>query len=140
LAENQTDAEQVLFTALKALKSAWPMGGWSWDSRLASVASSFAIHHAANARAAVDRGLTTVWTVDNIRAAPARVQAIAERYEGVRKGQMLLTGGDVDSLLAFGLWWPWEMSETISLRVGLADVDESRSQHARFRAIFGVSL
>ncbi len=116
------------------------MGGWSWDSRLATIASSFAVHHAVNARAAADRALITVWAADTIRSAPARVRAIAEQYDGVRKEQLLLTGGNVDSLLAFGLWWPWEMSATISLRVGLADVDESRSQHARFRAIFGVSL
>ena len=140
MAAGTTEDETPLFDGLKALKAAWPMGGWSWDSRLSSVASSFAVHHAANARAAVDKAFTAAWTVDTIKTAPDRVRAIAERYEGVRRGQLLLTGGDVGGLLAFGLWWPWETSETISLRVGLADVDESRSQHARFRTIFGVSL
>lgn len=135
-----TDAEKPLFDALRALKAAWPMGGWSWDSRMASVASSFPVHQAENARAAADKAFTTAWTTESIAVAPSRVRAIAERYDGVRRGQLLLTGGDVGSLLAFGLWWPWETSTTISLRVGLADVDESRSQHARFRDIFGVSL
>jgi hypothetical protein len=140
MAAGTTLDEKPLFDGLKALKAAWPMGGWSWDSRLSSVASTFAVHHSPSARAAVDKAFTAAWTVDTIKTAPERVRAIAERYEGVRRGQLLLTGGDVNGLLAFGLWWPWETSETISLRVGLADVDESRSQHARFRDIFSVSL
>jgi len=115
------------------------MGGWSWDSRLMSAASSFGAHHAPAARAAVDKGLPTAWTVDTIRSAPERVKALATRYDGVRKGQLLLTGGDVDSLLSFGLWWPWEASETISLRVGLADIEPNHPYYTRFFGIFGIS-
>ena len=132
--------EQRLFEALRALKAAWPMGGWSWDSRLQSVASSFGAMQTPAARAAVALGLPTVWTHDTIQSAPERIQDISHRFDGVRKGQMLLTGGNVDGLLAFGLWWPWGTSETISLRIGLDDVDEIRSQHGRFRAIFGVTM
>ena len=134
------EAERELFAGLRALKAAWPMGGWSWDSRLSSIASSFGAHHSASARSAVEKGLPTVWTRETISTAPSRIQAIAERYEGVRKGQMLLTGGRVDSLLAFGLWWPWETSETVSLRVGLDEVEENSAQYVRFCSIFGVSL
>ncbi len=135
-----TVGEQTLFTALRALKAAWPMGGWSWDSRMASIASSFGTHLADRARAAVEAGLPTAWNSETIKSAPPRIRAVADRYDGVRRGQLLYTGGHPDDVLAFGLWWPWETSETISLRVGLADVDEARSQHARFRAIFNVEL
>jgi hypothetical protein len=133
------EAERELFTGLRALKAAWPMGGWSWDSRLSSIASSFGAHHSVSARTAVALGLPTIWTRETIPTAPGRIQAIAERYEGVRKGQLLLTGGRVDSLLAFGLWWPWETSETVSLRIGLDDVEENSAQFSRFCAIFGVT-
>lgn len=115
------------------------MSGWSWDSRLSSAASSFPAHSAAAARAAIERGLPTVYSKDTINAAPERVQALAARYDGVRKGQLLVTGGDLDALLAFGLWWPWEESETISFRVGLADVDQSHRLYQRLFDIFGIT-
>jgi hypothetical protein len=139
MAEISAD-EQRLFSALRALKAAWPMGGFSWDSRLSSVASSFGAMQTQAARAAVALGLPTAWTHETIQTAPERIADIANRYDGVRRGQLLFTGGDVEGLLAFGLWWPWGTSETISLRVGLDGVDESRSQHGRFRDIFGVQL
>lgn len=138
MATADAQTEQV-FTALKALKSAWPMSGWSWDSRLSSVASSFPAHSAAAARAAAERGLPTAWSKDTIGSAPERIQALGARYDGVRKGQLLMTGGDLDALLAFGLWWPWEESETISFRVGLCDVDQSHRLYLRVFEIFGVS-
>ncbi len=134
------EAERVVFAGLRALRQGWPMGGFSWDSRLNSVASSFPIHLEPRARAAATEGLPTVWGPADLKKAPPRIQSLAEHYGGVRSGQLLLTAGYPDGLLAFGLWWPWGTSETISLRVGLADVDAARSQHARFRDIFGVTL
>ncbi len=115
------------------------MKGWSWDSRLSCVASSFGAHNAADARAAIAKGLPTQWTHETISGAPERIQALASRYDGVRKGQLLVTGGHEDALLSFGMWWPWEESATISFRVGL-DVDQSHHHYARVFTIFGISL
>jgi len=133
------ESSERVFAGLQALKNAWPMTGWSWDSRLSSVASSFATHHIEAARAAIAPALPTIWTRDTIGSAPERVRALADRYDGVRKGQMLVTSSDLEGLLAFGLWWPWEESTTISFRVGLAEVDPSQKHYARLFAIFGVS-
>ncbi len=138
MAPADPQAEQV-FTALQALKTAWPMKGWSWDSRLYCIASSFGAHNSEDARAAIAKGLSQSWTKDTIGSAPERVQALATQCEGIRKGQLLLTGGDLDGLLPFGLWWPWEESPTISFRLGLAELDPSHRHYARLFNIFGVS-
>lgn len=116
------------------------MKGWSWDSRLSCAASSFGGHNAADARTAIAKGLGTMWTHDTIAGAPARVQALAARYDGVRKGQFLVTGGSTEGLLPFGMWWPWEESATISFRVGLADLDPSHAYYSRLFTIFNISL
>jgi len=43
---------QPLFDGLRRLKSNWPARGWSWDSRLICITSSFHNDHAAKARTA----------------------------------------------------------------------------------------
>ena len=57
----------------------------------------------------------------------------------MRQGQLILAAGPFAGLHAFGLWWPWGDNETISLRVGLCDVDPNREPYVRFRDVFGVS-
>ena len=116
------------------------MKGWSWDSRLMCAASSFGAHNSEDARVAIAKGLPTIWTSETLATAPERIQDVAARYEGVRKGQLLLTGGAIDGLLPFGLWWPWEESTTISFRVGLADLDPSHAHYARLFTIFGITF
>lgn len=134
------EAEAALFDGFRRLKAAWPKRGFSWDGRLSCVVSSFSVQFEKEARAAYLEGLPMEWTLANIAQAPPRIRAVATQHGEVRAGQILLTGGHVDSLLGFGLWWPWGNGETISLRVGLADVDAMRSAHARFRDVFGVTM
>ena len=38
--------------------------------------------------------------------------------------------------MAYGLWWPWEEAQTISLRVGVEGA--SNAQLEQLRACFGI--
>jgi hypothetical protein len=129
---------ETVFEGLVKLRARWPVRGWSWDSRLVCVSSSFPMEVEDGARAAVREAFGESWTRDTLAKAPPRVKAVAERAGGMRSGQLLLASVDPGGALAFGLWWPWGDGMTISLRVGLADVDESSEVSAQFRGLFGV--
>ncbi len=134
------DAWQPIFDSLGRMKIAWPTRGWSWDPRLFCVTSSFTTEQEPQARTATQMALQNEWTAQTISRAPPSLRDVVERAGGVRQGQLVLSTGPVSGLLLYGLWWPWGDAETVSLRVGLADVDPNREPYGRFRDVFGVSL
>ena len=136
----KNEAWVSLARGLGKLRAAWPAGGWSWDGRLACVASAFGAEFEADARAATVLGLPDEWTPAGLATAPERLRTLAARFGDVRQGQLLFTGGPLEGLFAFGLWWPWGNGQTVSLRVGLADVDTSREPTPQFCELFKVSM
>jgi hypothetical protein len=122
------------------MKSSWPGRGWSWDSRLTMVTSSFAGQFEPAARAAISQALPLAYTTASLAKAPAEVRDICERSGGLRSGQTLFAAGPYGDLYAFGLWWPWSDQETISMRVGLVDIDMAHEANQRIRDIFRVTL
>lgn len=128
-----------LFEAMKRLKAAWPARGWSWDSRLMCITSSFAGEFEAKARTAAAEALPQRFTAATLATAPARIREVVERAGGLRSSQVALAGGNPAGLLAFGLWWPWNDQATISLRIGLCDLEPHHDPYPRFREIFGIS-
>jgi hypothetical protein len=129
---------QALFQALERLKASWPVPEWSYDRRLRCVASSFAVGLEPAARAAMAEVLPTSWTAQTLAGAPDDVRKLAETCGGVRSAQQLFWGGAAGSPGAFGLWWPWGDGTTISLRVGLHDLDLPKERYPRLRDIFGI--
>jgi hypothetical protein len=134
------DAWQPLFDGLGRMKSAWPTRGWSWDPRLLCVTSSFTVEQEPQARKATQISLQNEWSSSTIARGPQQLRDVVERAGGIRQGQIVLSTGPVNGLLVYGLWWPWGDAETISLRVGLADVDPNREPYLRFRDVFGVTF
>lgn len=129
-----------IFESLARMKASWPTRGWSWDPRLSCVTSSFTTEQEPAARTATALALQNEWNTTTIARAPQALRDVAERSGGVRAGQLVLSTGPITGLLLYGLWWPWGDAETISLRVGLADVDPNREPYLRFRDVFSVSL
>jgi hypothetical protein len=133
-------AWQKLAPGLEELHRTWPNRGWSWDGRLNCLASTFSMVHLTEARAAAARALPVEWTGSTIASAPPRVQNLSRQYGDIRSGQLFLTGGPVEGLFAFGLWWPWNNGLTISLRVGLVDIEAMEEPYPMFREMFGATL
>lgn len=129
-----------VFENLGRMRAAWPTRGWSWDSRLTCITSSFTVTQEPQARTATSFAMQQEWTSATIGRAPPQVRTVVERAGGVRQGQLVLSTGPVANLLLYGLWWPWGDNETVSLRVGLADVDPGRELYQRLRDLFGVTL
>jgi hypothetical protein len=131
-------AWDALFTALERLRAAWPDASWTYDRRLKCVASSIPLARADEARAAMAETLPTSWTEATLAAAPAPVKALADACGGLRASQLLYWGGGADAPGAFGLWWPWGDGTTVSLRIGLHDVDLPKQRYPRLRDVFGI--
>jgi hypothetical protein len=134
------DAWQPVFDSLIRMKAAWPTRGWSWDPRLLCITSSFTTEQEPQARKATQVALQNEWTSATIARAPQQLRDVVDRVGGIRQGQLALSTGPVNGLLVYGLWWPWGDGETVSLRVGLADVDPNREPYVRFRDVFGVTF
>jgi len=124
---------------LGKLKAAWPSRGWSWDGRLVCASSSFPVEREKEALEATAHGFPTEWSTSQLALAPQRLRDLLSRVGDIWPGQRLFTTGPLDGLYAFGLWWPWNNGVTISLRVGLADVDPDREPTPQLRDLFGVA-
>jgi hypothetical protein len=123
-----------IFNALAQLRADWPKRGWSWDSRLNCVASSFDSVMVEQAEAAIAKAMPTLWTHRTIAEAPRRIREVGESSGGVRSGQLVYARAEATTVVPYGLWWPWGNESTISLRVGLAaDAD----YNAKLCEIFG---
>ena len=135
----KAEAWVSLSQGLGKLRGSWPAGGWSWDGRLACVASAFGTQFEAEARAATAMGLPMEWSTTSLLTAPERLKALAARFGDVRQGQLLFTGGALEGLFAFGLWWPWGGNSKFSIRFGIANSDRQNDLFPLVRAIFGIA-
>lgn len=125
-----------IFLALIRFKAGWPQRGWSYDSRFQCVASSFDASAAPRARALVATLLPHEWTSGTIAGAPPMIAGIAERTGGLRAAQIVFGAEPQGGLVPYGLWWPWEEGQTISLRIGLENA--SMSHTMELCSVFGV--
>jgi hypothetical protein len=131
-------AWEQLFAGLVALRSAWPSQEWGYDRRFQSVMSTVTTAQKQQARAACDSVFKQVFDSDAIAGAPPGPRALADQYGGVRPGQLLMWNGEPHLPGAFGLWWPWGDGKSVSLRIGLHDVDAPKVRYPRLRDVFGV--
>jgi|SRR3984957_3172109 hypothetical protein len=134
------DAWSLLFGSMKELRSAWPARGWSWDTRLSCVTSSFNSELDARARTAVTTALSTEWTSTTIQRASVPLRDLAERTGGLRAGQFIFSSATIGANFAYGLWWPWGDGMTTSLRVGLGGSGLREEAFQRLRDVFGVEV
>jgi hypothetical protein len=110
---------QAVFDALSRFRISWPRRGWSYDNRVQCVASTFDAEFAREARTLVQTLLPHVWTDRTLPSAGDLFVEIARRTGGVRSTQLIFGADPVGRLILYGLWWPWENGNTISLRIGL---------------------
>lgn len=134
------DLSANLVDSLRKLKAAWPTRGWSLDGRFFCIASSFDSEFAASARTAALLALPTEWLSVSLPKAPGVLQDLAAQTGGLRPGQTLFASAPIGQSHAYGLWWPWRDSTSISLRIGLTGPDFTERHNAQLRDIFGVSL
>lgn len=137
--DRDSPSAQSLMQSLVGFRRKWPGGGFSWDGRFDCVASSFSATLESEARAALALLFKFQWTARSLRTAPEEVQDVATQVGGLRQDQVLVASEPNDTLMAYGLWWPWGDDVTISLRVGIAGHSAQR-YFEQFRDIFGVTL
>lgn len=100
-------------------RASWPRRGWSFDNRFECVASSFAADFAPEARKLLARVFPHAATEGNLATASAPIREIAARTGAIRAGQFIIGADPVAGITPYGLWWPWEEAQTISIRIGL---------------------
>lgn len=130
---------QPLLDALAKLHAAWPGAGWSWDGRFKCVTSSFEKALGPGVRAAMAEALPAEWSSSSLGSAPDDLRALADRYGGLRSGQLFFNGEAVAGLRLFALWWPWGDGATISVRIGIANSDRPAELYPQVRALFGIT-
>ena len=131
-------AWEELFRGLDRLRSGWPSSDWTYDGRLSCVTSSIPIAAESAARVVIAEIIPTSWTASTLPQAPDEVQALAARCGGLRASQLLFWGGEPGRPSGFGLWWPWGNGTTVSLRIGLHDVEPPTHRYPRLRSVFGI--
>lgn len=99
------------------LTASWGVFSWKWDSRFEAFLAEFSANDGDKFRAILERDLSMVWNVSNIREAPDTVQVCNDNFGGLRSGQLLFTSDPGRDVFVCGAWWPWGDGETISLRI-----------------------
>ena len=135
---NPTAVWDEIFKGLEGLRDRWPGGDWTYDRRLRCVASSIPLAQEPAARAAIAEALPVSFSVDTLAGAGEGQRALVDKCGGLRAAQLLFWGGGDDAPGAFGLWWPWGDGTTVSLRIGLHDVDVPKERYPRLRDLFGI--
>jgi hypothetical protein len=135
---NLSEAWDPVFAALERLRGAWPARDWMYDRRLKCVASSIPLAREPEARAAMGEVMPVSFSVDTLATASAGQRDLVEKCGGLRANQLLFWGGGDDAPGVFGLWWPWGDGTTVSLRIGLHDVDVPKERYPRLRDVFGI--
>ncbi|HMF43925.1 MAG TPA: hypothetical protein VKQ32_24800 [Polyangia bacterium] len=135
---NSDEVWESVFAALTRLRAAWPSQDWSYDRRLKCVASSIPLAREAEARAAMAEALPASFSVETLATAGEGQRDLVGKCGGLRAAQLLFWGGGDDAPGAFGLWWPWGDGTTVSLRIGLHDVDVPKERYPRLRDVFGI--
>jgi hypothetical protein len=128
----------AVFSSLAELRRRWPVTEWTYDRRLKCVASSIPLTREADARDAMSIVLPKSWSVETLPTAPDDARALVEKCGGLRAAQLLFWGGDPGQPGAFGLWWPWGDGTTVSLRIGLHDIDLPKERYPRLRDVFDI--
>jgi hypothetical protein len=103
--------------------------------RVQCVASTFDAEFAREARTLVQQLLPDIWTDRTLASAGAPYIEIARRTGDLRAGQLIFGTAPLGRLIPYGLWWPWENGQTISLRIGLERA--SPGELAELCAVFG---
>jgi hypothetical protein len=130
---------QPLLDTLATLPPGWPGSPWSWDGRFKCVTSSFNKAIGDRVRAATVEALPGEWTAATIDSAADPIRALANRFGGLREGQLFLAGESVAGMRLFALWWPWGDGSTISVRIGIANSDRPTELYPLVRALFGIA-
>jgi len=137
--ESKPDPWRAILYRLTLLKEAWPPQPWSWDARFVAVVSSFHRDQESAVTEAVTHAFPRSWTTKSLETAPMALRMLAASTGGLRPGQRLLAGDEKTAAALFGLWWPWGGGETISLRIGVADLEAHRDPIPRIRELFGAT-
>jgi len=140
------DAWEALFGQLAELRRSWPTRAWTYDRRLRCVTCALTKADEPKDLATVAAVLPSSWTASTLAAAPPEVQAAVGACGGLRAGQSVSWGtvssadpnGGTPGPAAFGLWWPWGDAVTISLRIGLHDIDLPKERYPKLRDVFGI--
>lgn len=127
---------QPISDGFRRLRASWPHRGWSYDDRFECVASSFSADFAPEARGLLAPLFPHAITAKALPTASASIREIAERTGGLRAAQMLYAAEPVSHLTPYGLWWPWEEAQTISLRIGLEGASSAHLEE--LCACFGI--
>jgi hypothetical protein len=135
---NPNEVWESIFAALERLRGQWPAPDWMYDRRLKCVASSVPLAREADARAAIVDALPLSFSTETLAGAGEGVRALVEKCGGLRATQLVFWGGGDDAPGPFGLWWPWGDGTTVSLRIGLHDVDIPKERYPRLRDVFGI--
>ena len=110
---------QSVLDGFRRFRAAWPHRGWSLDNRFDCVASSFGADFAPQARVLLTPIFPHVISERTLPAASLPIRELAARTGGVRAAQMIFGADMVGRVTPYGLWWPWEEAQTVSLRIGL---------------------
>jgi hypothetical protein len=132
---------ESVFEGLGQLRDNWPAPEtWSYDRRLKCVASSISMISAPAAETAIVLAMPLFWSAESLASAPASARGTAEACGGLRASQRIFwgPGGAGEGAGAFGLWWPWADGVTVSLRIGLHDLDVPKERYPRLRDVFGI--
>lgn len=99
---------------------------WQWDHKRDMAVIILDSHDAEMAFFPLFKEFSHHW---NFSSSPTETPNISEWVNasyGLMPGQVFFTSHPLNDLVLFVAWWPWGRDKKVSMRVGLAPVDQSK--------------
>ena len=102
---------------------------WKWEDRFETALAEFNISDKDKIHGILERFLTNTWDSSTINNANDVAQQIVNKFDGLKKGQLLFTTDTKQDDFLFGVWWPWGNGNKISIRVAPSFIKLSKPDY-----------
>jgi len=119
------------------------MALWKWDNTFQAALCEFPAFSSNEFLTILVDNFTCCWDGNSIAAAPKDILQLADRLGGLQADQLILCSDAGHDTPALGAFWPWQNSETVSIRIFLhmqGSTDHNTdNDHTIFRNLFNIN-
>ena len=139
----ETSSGDLIRTWRKIYSSSREMAQWKWDATYQAALCEFPAFNSSKFLTILVDNFTCCWDSNTITSAPSDILQLTDRLGGLQPDQLILCSSAEHDTPAIGAFWPWQNSDTVSIRIFPdKQVNEDRqvdSDYSIFKNLFNIN-